>query len=71
MTFLTTAQSAAILGVTRCRIRALIKAGRIKAERHGRDWMLREPEVRRFAEVVRKPGRPTSAAKSDAGLKEK
>jgi len=37
---LTTAEAARELGVTEQRIRQLAAAGEIKAEKHGRDWMI-------------------------------
>ena len=37
---LTTTEAARELGVTAQRIRQLAAAGEIKAEKHGRDWMI-------------------------------
>jgi excisionase family DNA binding protein len=52
----TTATAATELGVTACRVRALIAAGRLRASRAGRDWLI-DPKA---LEAVRdrKPGRP-------------
>ncbi len=52
----TTTSAAAELGVTACRVRALIAAGRIQATRAGRDWLI-EPEALAVVRE-RKPGRP-------------
>jgi excisionase family DNA binding protein len=55
-TLLTTTAAAAELGVTPGRVRAMITAGRIKAIRAGRDWLI---EPRALSAVRdRKPGRP-------------
>lgn len=56
---LTTEAAALILGVSRSRIRKLIKEGRLPAEKRGRDLLLQENDVQRFAEHGRKKiGRP-------------
>jgi excisionase family DNA binding protein len=52
---LTTAEAAAILGITRTTVLAHIKASNLKAEKHGRDWLIEQTEVDRF-----KQGRRTS-----------
>ena len=48
---LTVAQAAALLGVTPQRVRALIKAGILEAEKWGRDWQIdaESVEIRRKA----------------------
>jgi len=57
---LTTEAAALIIGVSQARIRKLIKEGRLPAEKRGRDLLLQETEVQRFAEHGRKKiGRPT------------
>ena len=53
---LTTSQAADALGVTPQRVRALILAGRLKAVKVGRDWLIRPPDL--DAVRNRKPGRP-------------
>ena len=53
---LTTRQASEILGISRRRVRALIKAGRLTATKFGRDWMINEKDLKEVA--VRKPGRP-------------
>lgn len=49
--FLTTTEAAALLGVTPQRVRALIKAGILQAEKFGRDWQIDAEivEIRRKA----------------------
>ncbi len=42
---MTTAEAASILGVTPTRIRAMIAAGRLKAKRVGRDWLITRAEL--------------------------
>jgi excisionase family DNA binding protein len=57
----TTATAAGELGVTPCRVRALIASGRLEAIRAGRDWLI-EPKA--LAAVRdRKPGRPPQEPK--------
>ena len=48
---ITVAQAAALLGVTPQRVRALIKAGILEAEKWGRDWQIdaESVEIRRKA----------------------
>lgn len=53
---LTTTDAAVRLGVTVRRVQALISAGRLPAERVGRDWLIQERHLARVSE--RKPGRP-------------
>ena len=49
--FLTVTAAAALLGVTPQRVRALIKAGILEAEKWGRDWQIsaESVEIRRKA----------------------
>lgn len=57
---LTTTQTAKELGTSRARVVALIKDGRIKAERFGRDWSIWNTDL--TPELYgRKPGRPRKA----------
>ncbi len=44
---LTVTQAAALLGVTPQRVRALIKAGILEAEKWGRDWQISAESVER------------------------
>lgn len=56
MKFLTAEQAGKKLGITRRRVRALIKAGRLHAVKHGHMWLIMEKDLKSVA--VRKPGRP-------------
>jgi len=49
---------AARMGVTPSRLRHMAHAGRLKAEKVGRDWLVAETEAVRFAALERKTGRP-------------
>lgn len=42
---ITTAQAAARLGITKRRVTALIKAGRLPAQKFGRDWMIQPKDL--------------------------
>lgn len=53
---LTTTQAATILQVSRSRILKLIEAGRLPAEKLGRDWLIRLEDLELVK--VRRPGRP-------------
>jgi excisionase family DNA binding protein len=53
---LTTTQAAERLGVSRRRVLAMIRSGRLRAERIGRDWLIAEADLALVQE--RKPGRP-------------
>lgn len=53
---LTTAEAAEALGVTPQRVRALIAAGRLKADKVGRDWLIAPPDLE--AVRIRRSGRP-------------
>lgn len=56
MNQLTVAEAADALGVSPQRVRQLIAAGRLKAEKKGRDWFIEPPDLEAVRE--RKPGRP-------------
>jgi excisionase family DNA binding protein len=60
MNLLTTEESAERLGVTKRRVQAMIRDGRLPAEKMGRDWFIREEDLALVAD--RKPGRPTQFA---------
>lgn len=60
---LTTTQAAAQLGITPRRVLALIAAGRLPAQKLGRDWLIRPEDLELERVKDRKPGRP--AAKSE------
>jgi excisionase family DNA binding protein len=56
---LTTAEAARELNVTQRRIQQLIKAGELRAQRFGRDWLI---DARDLAKVKRRPrGRPANS----------
>jgi len=57
---LTTQEVAARLGVSRSRVLALIRAGRLVAVKRGRDWQIAERALAAVAD--RKPGRPWKTA---------
>lgn len=53
---LTTSEAAKVLGVTQARVRQMILAEQLPAEKFGRDLMIREADLALVAD--RKPGRP-------------
>ncbi len=57
---LTTAEAAERLGVTRWRVNALIRDGRLKATRLGQIFVIEEGDLK--AVEHRKPGRPPKPA---------
>ncbi len=59
METLTTKETAERLGVTVPRVHALIKAGRLPAEKRGRDVFIKESDLSLVAD--RKTGRPPKA----------
>ena len=59
METLTTKETAERLGVTVPRVHALIKAGRLPAEKRGRDVFIKESDLALV--INRKPGRPPKA----------
>ncbi|HYP02865.1 MAG TPA: helix-turn-helix domain-containing protein [Pyrinomonadaceae bacterium] len=56
---LTTQEAAERLGISAIRVRQLISAGRLPAEKFGRDYMIKEEDLELVAD--RKPGRPPKA----------
>ena len=56
MDFLTTKQAAERLGITPRRVQALIEAGRLPAQKFGRDYMINEKDLKLVKD--RKVGRP-------------
>ncbi len=56
MDYITTKQAAKKLGINDSRVRQLILAGRLPAEKAGRDWLIKESDLKEVAD--RKPGRP-------------
>jgi excisionase family DNA binding protein len=67
METLTTKETAERLGVTVPRVHALIKAGRLPAEKRGRDVFIKESDLSLVAD--RKTGRPPKAKAEDATTK--
>ena len=57
MRLLSTPEVADRLGVTVSRVQALIWAGRLPAQKVGRDYVIREEDLRLVKD--RKPGRPS------------
>lgn len=62
MPSLTTAEAAEALGLTRRRVLALIKAGLLKAEKPGRDWVVDGGSVEDLKGKDRPRGRPKSGS---------
>lgn len=58
MELLTTKQAAERLGVHRSRVHALIKAGRLPAEKFGNVYVIKESDLKLVED--RKPGRPST-----------
>ncbi len=56
MKMLTANEAAKILKVSARRVRALIQAKRLPAQKVGRDWIIMEPDLELVKD--RKPGRP-------------
>jgi excisionase family DNA binding protein len=65
MKLLTTTDVAEILGVTPRRVLALITAGRLPAERIGRDFLIKEKDIELVR--VRKVGRPFAKKRKRGG----
>ena len=61
MDFLTTKQVAEKLGITPGRVQALIEVGRLPAQKFGRDYMIREEDLKLVEN--RKVGRPCKGDK--------
>jgi len=60
MKMLTTKEAGERLGVTVQRIHALIRDNRLPAEKFGRDYLIKESDLKLVAD--RKPGRPPKQA---------
>jgi excisionase family DNA binding protein len=56
MKIINTKQAAKLLGVNYSRVRQLILAGRLPALKIGRDWIIKERDLKKVAD--RKVGRP-------------
>ncbi len=61
MNLLTTKEAAERLGVTVTRVQQLILAGRLPAEKMGRDYFIKGDDLKLVED--RKPGRPPKQAK--------
>ncbi|OAI54028.1 hypothetical protein AYO44_03865 [Planctomycetaceae bacterium SCGC AG-212-F19] len=61
MEYLSTQQAAEALGVNDSRIRQLVRAGLLKAEKVGRDWLIPPAEVQRLKANPLPKGRPPKA----------
>ena len=57
---MTTSMAAERLGITKRRVQALIKDGRLPARKFGRDYMINEKDLELVAN--RQPGRPRKAS---------
>jgi excisionase family DNA binding protein len=64
MNLLTTKQAAERLGVTVTRVQQLIAAGRLPAQKMGRDFFIKEDDLKLVED--RKPGRPRKAQSEKA-----
>jgi excisionase family DNA binding protein len=62
MKILTTAEAAERLTVSVGRVHQLISEGRLPAQKLGRDYAIKEADLRRVAD--RKPGRPSKRVKN-------
>ena len=63
----TTDQAAAELGKSRSFIHSLIRRGKLRAEKHGRDWDIDPQSVLEYKQQPRnKGGRPHSKATADS-----
>ena len=63
MKLLTTTQTAELLGVNPSRVRQFILAGRLPAQKIGRDLFVKEQDVLEFASTKRPHGRPKTKEK--------
>jgi excisionase family DNA binding protein len=61
MKLLTTKEAAARLGISVMRVQQLIWDGRLPAEKMGRDYFIKEDDLKLVAD--RKPGRPKKETK--------
>jgi len=57
---LTTAQAAQRLGIAESTVKLLLREGRLKGEKHGRDWII--PADTLAGAVIHKRGRPKREA---------
>jgi len=57
----TTAQAATQLGLTYYRVIQFIHGSRLPAVKLGRDWLIQQKDLDKFAAIPRKTGRPRKA----------
>jgi excisionase family DNA binding protein len=69
MNLLTTSEVAARLGVTVKRVQAMIRDERLPAEKRGRDYFIREADLKLVED--RKPGRPRKPQNTEASKQER
>lgn len=55
---MTTQEAAEALGIDRSGVLRLIRHGRLPAEKHGRDWWIKEIDLEAFKAQPRPVGRP-------------
>jgi len=53
-------QASEILSVNKSRILQFIYSKRLRAEKIGRDWLIKNSDLENFAKIERKTGRPTT-----------
>ena len=54
----TVKEASEALGVNETRVRQFIYSGRLSAEKIGRDLLIKDEDLKIFAEIERKTGRP-------------
>lgn len=63
--FYTTVEAAEELDISSARVRQLILAGAISAEKRGRDLLIPSAEIERAKQRSTSPGRPSNVANAD------
>lgn len=64
---MTTNEAAAALGLTRRRVNELIRAGKLRAEKPGRDWIVDAASVEELKAQNRTGGRPKKTKNPSGG----
>lgn len=59
--YMSVEEAASLLHVSTSRVRQFCRAGRIKANKVGRDWVIDQADARRFAATPRVPHRTKAA----------
>ena len=67
MNYMTTSEAATEIGVHDSRIRHMIRDGKLRATKFGRDWMILYDDLDLVRD--RKPGRPKKENENDTGSK--